>query len=179
MDPINRFEEVSSALAPWTRWSKLVQSNMLEVSVSRNHLLQCAEALRTMGWGYLSAITGMHIPGVENTTSVEKQWSRLDQEGELSYRPPFTGDSFIVLYHFCEGDQVLNLRVHPPSLEDSNVPTLSHLYPVASIYERELQEMFGVLVDGTPDPSRLLLPEDWPDGVYPLRKDFKGLPAED
>ena len=32
-------------------------------------------------------------------------------------------------------------------------------------------EMFGVVVDGTPNPSRLFLPDDWPDGVYPLRKD--------
>jgi Ni,Fe-hydrogenase III component G len=73
---------------------------------------------------------------------------------------------------------VLNLRVHPPSLEDSAVPTLSGLIPAAGIYERELQEMFGVVVEGIPDPSRFLLPEDWPDGVFPLRKDFTGLPDE-
>jgi Ni,Fe-hydrogenase III component G len=32
--------------------------------------------------------------------------------------------------------------------------------------------MLGLTVTGTPDPSRLFLPDDWPDGVYPLRKDF-------
>ena len=30
-------------------------------------------------------------------------------------------------------------------------------------------------VEGTPDSSHLLLPDEWPDGVYPLRKDFHGL----
>jgi Ni,Fe-hydrogenase III component G len=30
-------------------------------------------------------------------------------------------------------------------------------------------------VVGTPDPGKLLLPDDWPDGVYPLRKSFTGL----
>jgi Ni,Fe-hydrogenase III component G len=33
-------------------------------------------------------------------------------------------------------------------------------------------EMFGIVVSGTPDPSRLYLPEDWEEGVYPLRKDW-------
>ncbi len=178
MNPENTFERATELLSPWARWSKMVQPNMMEVSVSRNHLLQCVQALLDAGWGYLSAITGMHIPGVENTTDIEKQWSRLSQEGELSYRPPHTGDSFLVLYHFCEGDLVLNLRVHPPSLEDSNVPSLSRLIPVAGIYERELQEMFGIVVDNIPDGSHFLLPEDWPEGVYPLRKDFTGLPGE-
>jgi ech hydrogenase subunit E len=32
-------------------------------------------------------------------------------------------------------------------------------------------EMFGVVVEGTPNTNRLFLPDDWPDGVYPLRKD--------
>ncbi|HEY9088977.1 MAG TPA: NADH-quinone oxidoreductase subunit C [Anaerolineaceae bacterium] len=178
MNPENPFDQVTAVLAPWARWSKLEQPNVLEVSISRHHLLDCVKALREAGWGYLSAITGMHIPGVEVTTTVEKQWDRLNQEGELSYRPPLTPDSFLVLYHFCEGNLVLNLRVHPPSLEDSNVPTLSGIYPVAGIYERELQEMFGIVVDDIPDPARFLLPEDWPEGVYPLRKDFTGLPDE-
>jgi Ni,Fe-hydrogenase III component G len=49
--------------------------------------------------------------------------------------------------------------------------------PTATLYERELQEMFGFVVAGTPDSGRLLLPDDWPDCVYPLRKSFKGLGA--
>ena len=33
-------------------------------------------------------------------------------------------------------------------------------------------EMFGVTVVDTPNPDRLFLPDEWPAGVYPLRKDF-------
>jgi Ni,Fe-hydrogenase III component G len=33
-------------------------------------------------------------------------------------------------------------------------------------------EMFGVVCEGTPDPRRIFLPDDWPQGVYPLRKDY-------
>jgi Ni,Fe-hydrogenase III component G len=36
--------------------------------------------------------------------------------------------------------------------------------------------MFGNTVAGTPNTARLFLPDEWPDGVYPLRKDFQPEP---
>jgi Ni,Fe-hydrogenase III component G len=33
--------------------------------------------------------------------------------------------------------------------------------------------MFGITVAGAPDSSRLFLPDQWPEGSYPLRKDFE------
>ena len=53
------------------------------------------------------------------------------------------------------------------------VPSVCAIIPSASFFERELIEMFGITVDGTPNRDRLFLPDDWPQGVYPLRKDFK------
>ena len=45
----------------------------------------------------------------------------------------------------------------------------------ASLFEREMKEMFGVEAIGNPDLRRLKLHDEvWPDGVYPLRKDFTG-----
>jgi len=38
--------------------------------------------------------------------------------------------------------------------------------------ERECQDMLGVKAKGHPDPRRLVLSDDWPEGVHPLRKDF-------
>jgi Ni,Fe-hydrogenase III component G len=52
------------------------------------------------------------------------------------------------------------------------VPSICGVIPSAGFFERELGEMLGVTVDGIPDASRLFLPDDWPDGVYPLRKEF-------
>jgi Ni,Fe-hydrogenase III large subunit/Ni,Fe-hydrogenase III component G len=42
----------------------------------------------------------------------------------------------------------------------------------ANWYEREVQDMFGLVPDGHPDPRPLVLYDDWPEGIYPLRKDF-------
>ncbi|MCX6068730.1 MAG: nickel-dependent hydrogenase large subunit, partial [Chloroflexi bacterium] len=44
--------------------------------------------------------------------------------------------------------------------------------PPASFFERELQEMLGFLVTGLDISERLFLPDDWPEGVYPMRADF-------
>ncbi len=38
--------------------------------------------------------------------------------------------------------------------------------------ERECQDLLGIKANGHPDPRRLVLPDDWPEGVHPLRKDF-------
>ncbi|NMC80497.1 MAG: hydrogenase large subunit, partial [Chloroflexi bacterium] len=49
------------------------------------------------------------------------------------------------------------------------------LIPSATLYERELMEMMGVQLVGTPSSDRLLLPDEWPENVFPLRKSFTGL----
>ncbi|MCK9572204.1 MAG: NADH-quinone oxidoreductase subunit C [Candidatus Omnitrophica bacterium] len=46
----------------------------------------------------------------------------------------------------------------------------------ASLFEREIQEMFGILPQGNPDLRRLNLhDETWPQGNFPLRKDFRNI----
>lgn len=45
----------------------------------------------------------------------------------------------------------------------------------ANLFEREMKEMFGIEAVGSPDSRRLKLHDEvWPEGVYPLRKDFTG-----
>jgi Ni,Fe-hydrogenase III component G len=53
------------------------------------------------------------------------------------------------------------------------VPSLAAMIPGAIVYERELKDMFGIIPVGHPDLRRQAVPEDWPEGVYPLRKDWK------
>ena len=63
----------------------------------------------------------------------------------------------------------IRLRVQVPA-DDPTVPTLFDLYPGTEALEREATDMFGIVFEGHPDPSRILMPPDW-EG-HPLRKDF-------
>ncbi|MBE3110669.1 MAG: NADH-quinone oxidoreductase subunit C [Acidobacteria bacterium] len=82
------------------------------------------------------------------------------------------GDTFEFLYHFASPVANINLRTEFPKSEPC-IASICAVIPGAVLYERELQEMFGVKVEGIPDPRRLVLPDDWPEGQYPLRKDWK------
>ncbi|MGI3784193.1 MAG: NADH-quinone oxidoreductase subunit C [Janthinobacterium lividum] len=55
-------------------------------------------------------------------------------------------------------------------LEDPHVPSMTALYPTADWQERETFDMFGVVFDGHPALTRILMPDDW-DG-HPQRKDY-------
>ena len=50
-------------------------------------------------------------------------------------------------------------------------PSVTPLVPAMVWGEREARDMFGLRPVGLPDQRRLVLPDDWPDGLYPLRKD--------
>jgi len=54
-----------------------------------------------------------------------------------------------------------------------NFPSLTPLIHEASGYERKIHTFFGLQPKGHPDPRSLILHEEnWPEGVFPLRKDF-------
>jgi Ni,Fe-hydrogenase III large subunit/Ni,Fe-hydrogenase III component G len=53
-------------------------------------------------------------------------------------------------------------------------PAVTRTVPAAHWYEREVKDLLGVEPRGHPDPRRLVLHDDWPRGVHPLRKDFDG-----
>ncbi|MFZ5911408.1 MAG: NADH-quinone oxidoreductase subunit C [Chloroflexota bacterium] len=50
-------------------------------------------------------------------------------------------------------------------------PAVSPHVPAAIWYEREIRDMFGIQPVGILDERRLVLPDDWPADLYPLRKD--------
>jgi len=89
------------------------------------------------------------------------------------------GDSVELIYHFTiyYGHHLkelsLGLCLNLPK-NDLKIPTITDIIPGALFTERETQEMMGVEVVGIPDNRRLFLPEDFPEGVYPWRKDEKG-----
>lgn len=82
------------------------------------------------------------------------------------------GQSFEILYHFANNYCSFTVRTEIPR-DNPQLPSICELIPGAILYERELQDMFGITVQNIPDPRPLVLPDDWPVGNYPLRKDWK------
>jgi hypothetical protein len=50
-------------------------------------------------------------------------------------------------------------------------PSVTPKVPACVWYEREAYDMFGLIAEGLPDKRRLVLSDDWPDNLHPLRKD--------
>ena len=57
--------------------------------------------------------------------------------------------------------------------EPYRYPTLTYVLPAAIWYEREIQDMFGIVPEGHPDPRPLVLHESFPEGFHPLLKDVE------
>jgi len=81
-------------------------------------------------------------------------------------------DDFEILYHFANEHTCLNVRTRIPKAV-ARIASITPIIPGAILYEREIQDMFGIIVENIPDPRPLLLPDDWPAGNFPLRKDWK------
>lgn len=135
-------------VSSWDWATEVTRPNpkQLDVRVKEiNELVPIIVGLRVKRLGYLSAIVCLDL-GVE-------------------------ANEMEVLYHFCPGDAVIALRVRIPR-NNASLPSLCEVVPGAESFERELSEMFGIEMVGLTTPDRLYLPDDWPDGVYPMRKDF-------
>ena len=85
-----------------------------------------------------------------------------------------------VLYHMTvffgsKGSEITVSFIVSVPKENPVVPTISDLIPGAVYSEREKQELMGIIVDGIPDQRGLFLPDDFPEGIYPWRKDEAGV----
>jgi len=84
---------------------------------------------------------------------------------------PQTSPRFYVIYQLTSLAQNLSLQLKVPVNGDNpKVPTATRVYSMANWRERELFDMFGIEVEGHPDPRRILMPDDT-EG-HPLRRDF-------
>ena len=67
------------------------------------------------------------------------------------------------------------LQVVAPVLpSEPSFPSIAAKYPVANWFEREVMDVFGLTPEGHPNPMRVALHDDWPEGLWALRKDFPG-----
>jgi Ni,Fe-hydrogenase III large subunit/Ni,Fe-hydrogenase III component G len=85
---------------------------------------------------------------------------------------PFSGD-FLVFHDFAlDKDKILLSIITRADAANPKVDSISDIIPGANWAEREIMDMFGIETVGHPYPKRLVLPDGWPDGLHPLRKDM-------
>jgi len=82
-----------------------------------------------------------------------------------------TEEGFEVLHHFgLDADHVVvTLRVKAEG-ESPEFTSLTPMIKGAAFIEREMHDLLGMKFRGHPNLERLILPDDWPEGVYPLRR---------
>jgi NADH-quinone oxidoreductase subunit C len=84
-----------------------------------------------------------------------------------------------VVYHLTSMTYRRRIRLEVAlDVDDPHLPSVVEVYPTADWHERECWDMFGVIFDGHPALTRILMPDDW-EG-HPQRKDYPlgGIPVE-
>ncbi|MEO8677672.1 MAG: NADH-quinone oxidoreductase subunit C [Vicinamibacterales bacterium] len=62
----------------------------------------------------------------------------------------------------------------PVEAASPSFASIAAKHPAANWFEREVMDFFGLVADGHPNPTRVALHEDWPEGAWALRQDFAG-----
>ncbi len=128
--------------------SSAKRENFPVYTVPAERVREAAQKIRELGYDYLLSISAVDLP----------------KEKRIK-----------LVYHFTKSNDttdIVAIETYLPR-DKPHVDTISDLYPAALFQEREEYEMLGVYFRGHPDLRHLLLPPEWPPGVYPLRKDFK------
>jgi len=125
--------------------------------IRRDALLDVVRQLRdddTLRFEFCSSLSGVHYPH-DTGRELHVVYNLLS----MSYR------------------RRLRLEVTTPD-DDRHVPSVVAVYPTADWHERETWDFFGVIFDGHPALTRILMPDDWIG--HPQRKDYPlgGIPVE-
>ncbi|WP_372454322.1 NADH-quinone oxidoreductase subunit C [Nocardioides mangrovi] len=148
------YDEVADALEVATP-RVVIDRGEITFHVRREDLPTVAKLLRDeLKFELLSGVSGVHYPD--------------DHGAELH-----------AVYHLLSMTYNRRIRVEVTAPDaDPHVPSLVPLYPTADWHERETFDMFGIVFDGHPALTRILMPDDWPG--HPQRKDYPlgGIPVE-
>nr|WP_238329785.1 NADH-quinone oxidoreductase subunit C [Ornithinimicrobium humiphilum] len=136
----------------------VVDRNELTLVVHRDHLRDLLRPLRDdprLRFELTSGVSGVH-------------W------------PEQTGAELHAVYHFVSithGTRRVRFEVTCPDA-DPRIPSIVDIYPGIDWHERETFDMFGIVFEGHPGLTRILMPDDWPG--HPQRKDYPlgGIPVE-
>ncbi|MFG2880461.1 NADH-quinone oxidoreductase subunit C [Streptomyces sp. NPDC048337] len=153
------FDEVVDELEGALEEQDLVPENVIEkvvvdraeltLHIAREHLVRVASTLRddpALRFELCTGVSGVHFP--------------QDKGRELH-----------AVYHLrsLTHGRIVRLEVSVPD-RDPHVPSLVPVYPTNDWHERETYDFFGLVFDGHPALTRIMMPDDWQG--FPQRKDY-------
>jgi NADH-quinone oxidoreductase subunit C len=136
----------------------VVEYGELTLHVRRDKLLDVARTLRDdpgLRFELLSGVSGVDYPDDP------------------------TGRRLHALYHLTSMTHRRRVRVEVSVGDgDAVVPSVTPVWPTADWHERETYDFFGIVFDGHPGMTRIMMPDDWVG--HPQRKDYPlgGVPVE-
>ena len=152
------YDEVADALETVTSLGRVVvHRGEITFHVRREDILATAQHLRDdprLRFELCTGVSGVHYPDD-------------------------TGAELHAVYHLLSmtHNRRIRLEVSLPDA-DPHLPSIITVYPTIDWHERETYDMFGIIFDGHPALTRILMPDDWPG--HPQRKDYPlgGIPVE-
>jgi NADH-quinone oxidoreductase subunit C len=151
------FDEVYDSLPNEAIEKVVVDRGEITFFIRRDALVDLVRHLRDddkLRFEFCSSLSGVHYPH--------------DKGRELH-----------VVYHLLSMSyrRRIRLEVTAPD-DDRHIPSVVSVYPTADWHERETWDFFGVVFDGHPALTRILMPDDWIG--HPQRKDYPlgGIPVE-
>lgn len=107
---------------------------------------------------------------------LRKEMERLCAEEHMDFLENLTGldweeEGLGVIYQLesTETGKRVSLKSVCADRENPMLPSVSDLWDIANIYEREVYDFYGIIFTGHPDMRRIFLREDWVG--FPMRKD--------
>ncbi len=82
------------------------------------------------------------------------------------------GANIGVYYHIHTSKLFVTIKTEVPK-ENPKIQTIVDIHPGAAFHELEVADLLGVVFEGNSTSGHFVLSENWPQGVYPLRKDVK------
>lgn len=114
--------------------------------------------------------------GVDSPYRMLYDLTAIDERMRV-HRSGEPASDFTVVYHLLSFDRNEYIRLKVPlDQDDLHIPTITGIWPAANWYEREIWDMFGIVVDGHPHLTRILMPQTW-EG-HPLRKNHPARATE-
>ena len=135
----------------------VIHRDEITYHVRREHLVAFATLLRDepgLRFEMCLGVNGVHYPGEE-------------------------GRELHAVYHFLSITHNRRVRVEVSMPDgDAVIPSIVAVYPTCDWHERETWDFFGIVFEGHPALTRIMMPDDWPG--HPQRKDYPlgGIPVE-